>query len=475
MEKKEKKKIIAGAAILSGVGLAALLWKKGREEGVPPPPAEGYGRIWGYIKNSQTDERVGGAIVYLDGVQEDITDKNGMYGTDYVPFGPHTLVVEADNYERLAETIVISEESAKVEIRMAPLSEAPTEWTEGVEVVKIKVEPTYAYVGEGIEIKVYIQYPDPLPLPADIHGSVLVNGTLVSGVWTIDYRNPNLRLEYVAASPGIFTVRAQDKSAIFQVESAPTGTYYPPWGGIRMPICTEIVIPDVNPFKILYIDHPGGDLVYSGSSLTIPSLILRAIRAAGSENQLYEAYPTKWNPAGAEVTEYARHVTIGWRDAEIMIMATNYTCQEYWGSLNELADMIAEGLGQGRMSIPPEWVEEYSSTCPVCGGAGKVQVGSKLLKCSTCGGTGKAFLIDLRRGWRDWVKEIKFNSICGGGMCTPRLYCPYADEHAGGKDYVEGAPHTIALAWDVVSFVRQFLRHIENKHPNHPLTEQAWV
>jgi len=113
-------------------------------------------------------------------------------------------------------------------------------------------------------------------------------------------------------------------------------------------------------------------------------------------------------------------------------------------------------------------VAEDVSTCPSCGGTGVTTQRERTGRCPECGGTGVSLRADLKNGWRDWEKFIRYFSICGAGSCIPRIYCPYCDMR------IDGSPHTQGLSWDKLSFMRGVLDHIENSHPNHKLTEPAW-
>ncbi len=460
MEAGQKKALVVtlgGVGLCVGLGVGLYLLTR-RAEPEPPPPGEDYGRVQGYIIDEGTGAKIANAEISVDDVFHCYSDYHGLYRTDYVQFGTYMITVKANNYQTATFTITLEQSLLDADLALSPVPEAPTEWTEGVEVVNIKVSPSTAYLGETIEIDVYIQYPYPMELPADIHGSVLVDGILISADFTITFRNPTLRFTYTPTEPGSYTVKAQDKSASFTVIQDIPATYHSPFGGTRMPICTQVTIPDVEPFESWGQKFEGGNYVVDGFSelkvINVPQLI----------EGLKNAYPSKWDPPGAEVNNWvARYRTwsggFAWPSgAGLLVMATDYDCREYWDTKDELANMIARSLGGGYILIPEEWIITYGVTCPACGGTG----------CRICRGRGKVFMIDLERGLRDWVYPIRYYSHCGGGYCIPRLYCPYCDK---GFD---GPPHVRARAWDKISFVRSFLTHIETRHPNHPLTEPAW-
>jgi len=413
---KDKKRIIAGAAVLGGAGIAAAIFSRRGEAS----PGEGYGKIWGYIKDSLTGGRISGARVYIDDALEFTSGINGEYSTGYYLFGEHCLVVEADNYETMTTTIIIADESAKVEILLNPLTEAPTQWTEDVLIRVIKVEPTLAYVGETVEIKVYVEYPWPEFEGRHIDGEILIDGQLLKGA--IDAPETIMRFEYPATLPGNYTIMAQDKSAHFQVEQTVHGTYYCPWGNKRYPICTEVTIPDVNPFIVragtegrIQYEHLGGDLHVTspfggeGGFWLFPCEIKKAMADVGSSDRVAEAYPSKWDPVEAVVYDYTLTVgATGQRNQcyTFKVKPIDYDCPPYWYSLEELAAFLADHMG-----------------------------------------------------------SMGYWKICGAGQCWPSVRCPYCDKK------IEGTPYTRGAAWDKVSFVRGALSHIEKLHPDHPLTE----
>lgn len=430
----DKKKIIAGVGVLGGAGLIYLLTRRRPEE--EPPP--GYGRVQGYVLDEETGAKIANAEISVGDIFHCYSDYHGLYRTEYVQFGTHVITVKADNYQTATFPVTLESSLMNQDLPLLPLSEAPTEWTEGVIVQKIEVSPSTAYVGETINIDVYIQYPYPLEVPADIYGTVLVNGESIRGEWTITFRNPTLRFQYTAISPGDFIVRAQDKSASFTVIQDIPATYYSPFGGVRMPACIQVTIPDVEPFDIYGQKFEGGDYLVDGFSdlkvYNVPQLI----------DGLQKAYPSNWNPPDAVVRNWVTKYRTWYgtwfspSGAGLLVMATDYDCREYWDSKEELAEMIARGLGGMGIAIPDEW---------------KLQYGTR---------------VDLLRGLRDCVYPIRYYSLCGGGSCMPRLYCPYCDKGFDGPSHVRARP------WDKESFVRSFLTHIETKHPNHPLTEPAW-
>jgi len=325
-----------------------------------------------------------------------------------------------------------------------PDPEEPPEdgWTEEVSIREVEVTPSVAYVGEIVNIDVRIDYPLSMPLPVDIACEVAVDGTVLNGAFTISAYSAKLRFQYTTTSVGTFTATAGDKSATFTVLQSIAGTYYMPWGGIRMPVCTEIIVPNVEPFTYGGVIHPGGNYVMRGTG-TFRTRIRQVI------DKMPNAYPTVWDPAGATVNNWVTYVDYGY-STSVVVMAVTFTCQEYWNSKEALANLLNRATDGMYVRVPDEWISLYGSTCPSCGGTGVTTQRERTGRCPECGGTGVSLRADLKNGWRDWEKFIRYFSICGAGSCIPRIYCPYCDMR------IDGSPHT------------------ENSHPNHKLTEPAW-
>lgn len=461
-----KKRVIAGAGLLIA-GLTAFLVRRRPQIPPEPPPDENYGRARGYVLDAETNAKIMNAEIYVDGAFQRYSDNEGTYYTNYFLFGPHTITVKANNYETTDFHIELNETLMRVDLALPPLPEAPTEWTEGVEVTKIEAIPATLYLGQIVHIGVSIKYPYPLPLPADIHGSVLIDGIKLSTDVTIDFRNPTLSFQYTPTAIGEYLVRAQDKSASFMVLEDIPAHYFWPGGGRRVPLCTDILIPDVDPFTLPYppYTHPGGDLKYSDvlghriSYFWIPLQFPHEVK-----EKLPYATPIEWTPSEAVINDWVSNF---YRDS-LTIMAVDYDCPEYWNSKDELAQMIVAIIGgKSSFRIPDEWILQYGKTCPTCNGTG-IETNHRTRRCSECGGSGKSLRVKLGIGLADWVKPIKYYSVCGGGTCTPRLLCPYCDKYIDGPDHIQGG------SWDMLSFARKFLTHIETAHPNHPLTEPAW-
>lgn len=342
------------------------------------------------------------------------------------------------------------------------------DWTPGVEVQGVTVSPPTAYVGEEVDIEVSIQYPE--PLPADIQGVVTVNGTKLTGAWTINSRNLTLIFKHTPTAIGTFTVMAQDKSATLTVIQHVTGTYYNPFGGPRVPLCTDIIVPNVAPFAVSFTDyvHPGGNLVFSSlpqygdatSKFWLPHGGFDEVKA-----RLPYAYPIVWSPDGSVVTDWVAYYDADY-STSLLIMAIQYTCgKNYWDSREELAMMIAGKTSD--IHLPNEWILQYGVTCPVCNGTGRhtdPRTGRLTNRnCSNCAGLGKIFEIDLVRGVRDWVKPIEFGTnppiYAGIAQYNYTIKCPYCSTLVE-LDHEEGK---LALA-------TLLLGHIETAHPTHPLT-----
>jgi hypothetical protein len=346
---------------------------------------------------------------------------------------------------------------------------APTEWTEGVIIQSVSVSPSTAYLGQEVSIGIYIRYLDPLPLPATITGYVNVDGETLGGSWNIDFRNPTLNLKYITKAVGTYTITAQDKTATLTVLQGGVGTYYNPGGGTRMPLCTDILIPDVPPFSIvLQFTHPGGDLKYSDMAGGGISKFSSRMLPRASRGQLRYATPIRWTPSEAVVTDWVGYYYETLDYSIITIMALDYSCPEYWGSKEELARAMVGYRGNTGVPIPDEWVFQYGVTCPVCNGTGYTNTFIQRT-CTNCHGLGKVLKVDLVRGIRDASKTPCITGIGFQGHVEYSVTCPYCNNKLQSG--------SISGSWgyeDKVTFMRRLLDHIETAHPEHPLTSPAW-
>lgn len=341
-------------------------------------------------------------------------------------------------------------------------------WTDGVQVQAVTVYPQIVYIGEEVDIKVYAQYPDPLPLPVNINGYVTVGDVVLTGTWAITQRNPVLTFKYTPTAMGDFTIAAQDKSASLKVLSAAPGQYYNPFGATRMPVCVDIVVPGVPAFSYFGYIHPGGDLVWSTLPLYGSPKSVFSTRQYQIESRLAYGQPIAWSPSGSVVTQWVTHFISAYTSS-LTVMATSYTpCQQYWDGKDELAVMIA-GRSYDSIRVPDEWKLTYGVTCPTCKGTGLYERDhtARLRTCPTCGGLGKVLKVDLTRGIRDWVKPIQFSTnppvYTGIEQFNYTIRCPYCNtlvelDHELGK----------------LALVELLFDHIETEHPTHPLTSPAW-
>jgi hypothetical protein len=405
------------------------------------------GIIQGYVVDAETDEHIPSAAIYLDGefALYSWTDDVGGYRIADIPYGAHTVTVEANNYQATDFDIVVDQPIQSITLKMPPLPPGPPgEWSDGVEVQSVAAEPPVAYPGETVNIDVYIQYgihdPDSYPTPTTIFGTVKVNGQKLYKEFNINYRNPTLRFEYPASQLGEFTATAQDKSAQFKVVESPVAIYYPPHGGTRFPICTELIIPD-GAVLTSGKDWHGIDRGWGNIFLTEEQDI----------DKLSGAHPSAWSPLGAVVRDWAIFVTKPtfyttgvppW--TFVFVMPTDYDCPIYWETKEELANAIAE--------TKPDLPNVYM---PYIHPSINTQFWEWLAQFSPR----NALFI----GYRDWVK-ITYTSSGFQGHVSAKLHCPYCD---GGITYSNRVIPALNMA-------RQLLEHIKQEHPDHPLTEPAW-
>lgn len=459
------------AAIVVGVIAAimliiAVIIKKPPTNGEPPPngepptdgngdgepPPEGEGLLQGYVVNKTTGAKIpiGKALITIDGVQSvyNTVDELGGYRTPKLAYGTHHFSVKADDYQTGEFDLKISQPVKSYNFELEPLpSGPPGEWSAGVEVQSVSVDPTVAYKGEAVNISVYIQYgihdPDTYPTPANIFGTVNVNEQTLRKEFRIDFRNPTLQFTYPTSQVGEFTAVAQGKSAKFTVVESPVAKYYPPHGGTHFPVCTELTIPNVGTLTSgkdwFGIPRPGlvGNMFVTNNQKII--------------NKLSGAYPSAWSPAEAVVREWEICIKSpsGWGVPSvtlIYIMPTDYDCPQYWASKEDLANAIA---GATKMDANG-WLSKIPGASYVKGWLAKF-------------GFSSDSKFSLFAGYRDWIGTTYVVSGFQGHV-DAKLHCPYC---SGGPTFANRSVPALNMA-------RQLLEHIESTHPEHPLTESAW-
>ena len=382
-------------------------------------------------------------------------------------------------------------------------------WSPDWVVFEVIVTPKIVYLGESATIEVDMQGPPspPAKYPMTIEGTITVDGTTLSKSYTAEFSNPGLIFTYTPTKTGTFTITAQDKTATFQVLANPTGTYYSPYGGTRIPLCTDILFPNVAAFTYKLFGYatftwPGGDLKWSQiwqAFALFPnwkpaSIFAFSLKMGGVPANIPQlnaaipnAVPCACEPAGATISNWVKAILpFTYQNyTAIVMMATDYNCQPYWDSKDELAAMIADFLGKnwstgetygGTSLIPSAWTAQYSVTCPVCGGTGTLTGRSgRTQKCLLCNGTGRVWEIDLGTGLRDWSGATEVQKARGlmyiidyySYTYTTKMWCPYC---GGG---VCGTYSTDPGRQGELDAARWLLKHIETVHPDHPLTEPA--
>ena len=128
--RKNTKKLLVGAGILSGLaGLVLALQKKDKDElpTPPPPPPPGSGNLYGYITDSETGSPVVGAtLLFYQDISETetkdyrrITDTFGFYSIEGMTAGIEALyVIEAGGYIQKTGSLMIGEENIQLDITL---------------------------------------------------------------------------------------------------------------------------------------------------------------------------------------------------------------------------------------------------------------------------------------------------------------------------------------------------------------------
>jgi hypothetical protein len=225
----------------------------------------------------------------------------------------------------VAETYVATVGSLSGSFVVNPAATWPG-WTADTVVYGITVSPTVLYLGQTVNIVVDIEGPWPATYPMNIEATISIDGETLSNIFSIDFRNPGLVFTYTPTNVGEYIVRAQDKIATFTVLQDVVATYFSPFGGLRMPLCTDIVIPNVPPFILrhgtmgnIVFNWLGGDLKYSQIILAtnkgqwptrnpVSLFPFWAIEGLSMPQEVVSRLPytepITWNPPGASVTSW---------------------------------------------------------------------------------------------------------------------------------------------------------------------------
>jgi hypothetical protein len=202
-----------------------------------------------------------------------------------------------------------------------------------------------------------------------------------------------------------------------------------------MPLITDILIPNVEPFTIGEWTHPGGDLKYSDYPFSWsydppffafrPQYLPDGYRLPSNlQTQLPLATPLTWNPVGASISTWS--ITIkeklsgyGPDYVAATLIPLDFTCQPYWDSKEELMDMIAHSGGH--------------------------------------------VLVDP-------IVPILFKSAYWNEVYHYWIFCPYCNDYiaTGSSTHQQNSTHIREDS------ARYLLSHIETAHPTHLLTEPAW-
>lgn len=220
------------------------------------------------------------------------------------------------------------------------------------------------------------------------------------------------------------------------------GTYYSPFGGRRTPICTELTIPNVEPFVAYFTSHPGGDYIMEGHGafrVAFGPLIGTSEIPPEIEERLNDAYPSAWDIGTVGIrpgTDWSIHRSGDWL---YVAARASINCPPYWDSKEELAQVIAGLRGY-------DWALPLYGTAP-SGLAG----------------------YDVIRGIAGWERPVNWDKSGGYGILyTDWIYCPYCGGATGHttREYSYSGAQYLVIA-------RKLLEHIEQEHPEHPLTEPA--
>lgn len=223
--------LIAGV-IAGTVQLVKKAWAEEEEERPEPPepPPEGTGRVQGYVIDAITDQTISEAAIYVDGEPNATADTTGGFRTSYLDYGSHILTIYGDGYETGTFNIMLEQSLLEHAFYLEPLEEIPG-FPDAIDVTSIRIQPPTARLGETIAIGVYLLIPYPTPIPETVTGTIIVDGQqLTKTAETRGIRNCGIWFEFTPPVAELYTVRAKDKSATFEVLGDTIGTFYCPFG-----------------------------------------------------------------------------------------------------------------------------------------------------------------------------------------------------------------------------------------------------
>jgi hypothetical protein len=475
-----------------------------------PPPEVGY--ITGVITDKLTGAKVANATIYLDWALDCHSDVNGTYVTSYTKYGAHTLLVEADNYGSNQEFQVTTNSQVTtfdIQLEHVPDPLPGEDWMQDISIKSMTLTPSTVYPGQEVQIQLEASYRCDAPRPILTTGRLHIDGEIISKEFEVGYYNPTFYFHYTPQMPGTYTISSGGSGAILTVLREEVAHYFSPFGGVRWPLITDILFPDVAPFTVDTWEFPGGDLKFSDivanykGWIPDPWISAHTQYFQGPYAQVsYFALPFDFL---ANYVQTARVAATDTPDcpidkygilprtfdgytgpiAGLLAMITDKQgCPDYWDSKEALAQMIGryKPTGGVRPVYPPsELVTPYHVTCQWCGGTGLMDCAVGRIGCMFCLGTaygapqyaGKLYPFDIYKGVRDWTWPPFVYGDCRWASREQHhysIYCPYCQApfttgDLGTTSWYE--PQRIAWA-------RQFLQHIESNHPTHPLTEPAW-
>lgn len=268
------------------------------------------------------------------------------------------------------------------------------------------------------------------------------------------------------------------------------GMVYSPFGGKRMPICKEIIIPGLPSFEYWdrrkWVLYPGGDYHvtvahnWGENGAIFPIRIfytndkdLRGITSAELGIYASKAYPVKWDIGSVSKSEtYAWAISKMWH---ILIYPTQYQCPEGWDSIDKMVRVMTY-VHQPRISgyslLPEDFMDKHASICPTCKGEGWyfAPLHPFGVSCYECNRTGKIFYSYLEAGIKDWRIPIEIKTGMGGMWAiTDRclIDCPYC---GGQITYV----YPSVGGCNRYELLSNLMDHIVDSHPQFPLNKRRY-
>lgn len=373
------------------------------------------GRLSGHIRDANTGGAIPNAKIYIDGVFDTQSASNGFYQTSYMNYGHHIITISADDYQTADFEFDLRTPGPVIDFELLPLPPGG-EWPIDVFVEDISLGPSsIVTLGDELEIILDIRVgTGPATQTYDYPFTAIVK---IDGETLTQEHTTRVKAGYVTLD----TIR-------FFYATTRVGTF------------TIVAKDKSTTFEVRQVQtgtwySPFGCIrspVCTKASLTDGRVVTYPLH-----DPTFFTYdtggpgisePLEWSPSGAVVTRWHQEAYDFWGDWEqhlrVAIPDEWTGCPPYWETKTELAHAMAD---RGA------WFNTIIAN-----------VGSQ-----------------------NCVKQVIFYGSWYGGAHNVWIYCPYCREKI--NQYLGDQ-----VAADHFALICDLLDHIEQSHPEHPLSEPAW-